>query len=31
MLQRALLRVRTLRGMVNELLSLTAIQTGDFP
>ena len=28
MLQRALLRVRTLRGMVNELLSLTAIQTG---
>jgi signal transduction histidine kinase len=30
MLQRALLRVRTLRGMVNELLSLTAIQTGNF-
>ena len=30
MLQRALLRVRTLRIMVNELLSLTAIQTGNF-
>ena len=30
MLQRALLRVRTLRTMVNELLSLTAIQTGNF-
>jgi len=30
MLQRALVRVRTLRGMVNELLSLTAIQTGNF-
>jgi two-component system phosphate regulon sensor histidine kinase PhoR len=29
-LERALLRVRTLRGMVNELLSLTAIQTGNF-
>jgi two-component system, OmpR family, phosphate regulon sensor histidine kinase PhoR len=30
MLERALIRVRTLRGMVNELLSLTAIQTGNF-
>jgi signal transduction histidine kinase len=30
MLQRALRRVRTLRGMVNELISLTAIQTGNF-
>jgi two-component system, OmpR family, phosphate regulon sensor histidine kinase PhoR len=30
MIERALLRVRTLRGMVNELLSLTAIQTGNF-
>ncbi|MGA2481007.1 MAG: ATP-binding protein [Spirochaetia bacterium] len=30
MLQRALLRVRTLRTMVNELLNLTAIQTGNF-
>ena len=30
MLERALLRVRTLRGMVNELISLTAIQTGNF-
>ncbi|MGA2973891.1 MAG: ATP-binding protein [Spirochaetia bacterium] len=30
MLERALLRVRTLRAMVNELLSLTAIQTGNF-
>jgi two-component system, OmpR family, phosphate regulon sensor histidine kinase PhoR len=30
MLQRALVRVRTLRTMVNELLSLTAIQTGNF-
>ena len=30
MLERVLLRVRTLRGMVNELISLTAIQTGNF-
>ncbi len=30
MIQRSLLRVRTLRGMVNELLNLTAIQTGNF-
>jgi len=30
MIERALVRVRTLRGMVNELLSLTAIQTGNF-
>ena len=30
MLERALLRVKTLRGMVNELISLTAIQTGNF-
>ncbi len=30
MLERALLRVRSLRGMVNELISLTAIQTGNF-
>ena len=30
MIERALLRVRTLRGMVNELMSLTAIQTGNF-
>jgi signal transduction histidine kinase len=30
MIARALLRVRTLRSMVNELLSLTAIQTGHF-
>jgi two-component system, OmpR family, phosphate regulon sensor histidine kinase PhoR len=30
MLERALLRLRTLRSMVNELLSLTAIQTGNF-
>ena len=30
MLQRSLLRVRTLRTMVNELLNLTAIQTGNF-
>ncbi len=30
MIERALLRVRTLRGMVNELLNLTAIQTGNF-
>ncbi len=29
-LERALLRLRTLRTMVNELLSLTAIQTGNF-
>jgi two-component system phosphate regulon sensor histidine kinase PhoR len=30
MLERALLRVRTLRVMVGELLNLTAIQTGNF-
>jgi signal transduction histidine kinase len=30
MIQRSLLRVRTLRAMVNELLNLTAIQTGNF-
>jgi two-component system phosphate regulon sensor histidine kinase PhoR len=30
MLERALLRVKSLRGMVNELISLTAIQTGNF-
>lgn len=30
MLERAQLRLRTLRAMVNELLSLTAIQTGKF-
>ena len=30
MIERALVRVRTLRGMVNELLNLTAIQTGNF-
>jgi two-component system phosphate regulon sensor histidine kinase PhoR len=30
MIERSLLRVRTLRGMVNELLNLTAIQTGNF-
>jgi signal transduction histidine kinase len=30
MLERALLRVRSLRAMVNELISLTAIQTGNF-
>ena len=30
MLERALLRVKTLRAMVNELISLTAIQTGNF-
>ncbi len=30
MIERALVRVRTLRALVNELLSLTAIQTGNF-
>jgi signal transduction histidine kinase len=30
MIGRSLLRVRTLRAMVNELLNLTAIQTGNF-
>jgi signal transduction histidine kinase len=30
MIQRSLLRVRTLRSMVNELLNLTAIETGNF-
>ena len=30
MIERSLLRVRTLRAMVNELLNLTAIQTGNF-
>ncbi len=30
MVERAMLRLRTLRGMVNELLSLTAIETGRF-
>jgi two-component system, OmpR family, phosphate regulon sensor histidine kinase PhoR len=30
MIQRSLLRVRTLRAMVSELLNLTAIQTGNF-
>jgi two-component system, OmpR family, phosphate regulon sensor histidine kinase PhoR len=30
MVERALARVRTLRGMVNELLNLTALQTGNF-
>ena len=30
MIERSLLRVRTLRSMVNELLNLTAIQTGNF-
>ena len=30
MIHRSLLRVRTLRAMVNELLNLTAIQTGNF-
>jgi signal transduction histidine kinase len=30
MIERSLLRVRTLRGMVNELLNLTAIETGNF-
>lgn len=30
MIRRSLLRVRTLRAMVNELLNLTAIQTGNF-
>jgi two-component system, OmpR family, phosphate regulon sensor histidine kinase PhoR len=29
-IQRALVRVKTLRGMVSELLNLTAIQTGNF-
>jgi two-component system, OmpR family, phosphate regulon sensor histidine kinase PhoR len=29
-IRRALLRVKTLRGMVSELLNLTAIQTGNF-
>lgn len=30
MVERALVRVRALRGMVNELLNLTALQTGNF-
>lgn len=30
MVERALVRMRTLRGMVNELLNLTALQTGNF-
>ena len=30
MMERALLRARTLRSMVSELLNLTAIETGDF-
>jgi two-component system phosphate regulon sensor histidine kinase PhoR len=30
MLERARLRLRTLRGLVNEILSLTAVQTGTF-
>jgi len=30
MVERALVRVRALRGMVSELLSLTALQTGNF-
>jgi len=30
MIERSLLRVRTLRAMVNELLNLTAIETGNF-